>query len=66
MTDRSSTTDPRPRDGIQREPDVADSPPKQPDIAPPKDPDAEEPNVWLREGADAPDAADIEDPKTQL
>jgi hypothetical protein len=25
----------------------------------------EEPNPWLREGADAPDAADIEDPAEQ-
>lgn len=25
----------------------------------------EEPNPWLKEGADAPDAADIEDPDTQ-
>ncbi len=25
-----------------------------------------EPNPWLREGADSPDAADIEDPTTQL
>ena len=25
----------------------------------------EEPNPWLKEGADAPDAADIEDPTTQ-
>ena len=27
---------------------------------------AQEPNPWLRDGADAPDAADIEDPSTQL
>ena len=26
---------------------------------------AEEPNPWLKEGADAPDAADIEDPDEQ-
>ena len=26
---------------------------------------AEEPNPWLKEGADAPDAADIEDPTEQ-
>jgi hypothetical protein len=26
----------------------------------------EQPNVLLREGSDAPDAADIEDPETQL
>ena len=26
---------------------------------------AEEPNPWLKEGADAPDAADIEDPDAQ-
>jgi hypothetical protein len=25
----------------------------------------EEPNAWLKEGADAPDAADIEDPTEQ-
>ena len=25
----------------------------------------EEPNPWLRDGADAPDAADIEDPSEQ-
>lgn len=25
----------------------------------------EEPNPWLKEGADAPDAADIEDPDAQ-
>ncbi len=36
----------------------------------PADPDgtadkAEEPNPWLKEGADAPDAADIEDPSEQ-
>lgn len=36
----------------------------------PPDPDgsadkAEEPNPWLKEGADAPDAADIEDPSEQ-
>jgi hypothetical protein len=36
----------------------------------PPDPDGtaekpEEPNPWLKEGADAPDAADIEDPSTQ-
>jgi len=36
----------------------------------PADPDGtaektEEPNPWLKEGADAPDAADIEDPATQ-
>jgi hypothetical protein len=39
----------------------------------PSDPDGtaeepakpEEPNPWLKEGADAPDAADIEDPTTQ-
>ncbi len=34
------------------------------DIKPPTK--KEEPNVWLREGTDAPDAADIEDPETQL
>jgi hypothetical protein len=28
-------------------------------------PTEQEPNVWMREGADAPDAADIEDPETQ-
>lgn len=36
----------------------------------PMDPDGrpttEEPNPWLREGADAPDAADIENPDEQL
>jgi hypothetical protein len=36
----------------------------------PSDPDAsgakpEEPNPWLKEGADAPDAADIADPSEQ-
>jgi hypothetical protein len=36
----------------------------------PPDPDGsagkpEEPNPWLKEGADAPDAADIEDPSEQ-
>jgi hypothetical protein len=36
----------------------------------PVDPDGtadqpEEPNPWLKEGADAPDAADIEDPSEQ-
>jgi len=36
----------------------------------PLDPDGtaakpEEPNPWLKEGADAPDAADIEDPSEQ-
>ena len=30
----------------------------------PADP-PQEPNPWLREGADAPDAADIEDPSEQ-
>ena len=34
------------------EPDAATDPPQ-------------EPNPWLREGADAPDAADIEDPSEQ-
>ena len=38
------------------------------DVAPepesPSEP-AEEPNPWLKEGADAPDAADIEDPDEQ-
>ena len=34
------------------EPDGSDDPPQ-------------EPNPWLREGADAPDAADIEDPSEQ-
>jgi hypothetical protein len=28
-------------------------------------PPTDETSVWTREGADAPDAADIEDPKTQ-
>jgi hypothetical protein len=36
----------------------------------PMDPDGQpttrEPNPWLREGADAPDAADIENPGEQL
>lgn len=30
------------------------------------EPRHQEPNPWLREGTDAPDAADIEDPDTQL
>jgi hypothetical protein len=29
------------------------------------DPPTDEPNPWLREGANAPDAADIEDPDEQ-
>lgn len=48
--------------------------PEEPDVEreadTPADPDAastppEEPNPWLKEGADAPDAADIEDPAEQ-
>jgi hypothetical protein len=40
------------------------------DGEPERDPDGsadkpEEPNPWLKEGADAPDAADIEDPAEQ-
>ena len=34
--------------------------------APATDPEtSEEPNPWFKEGADAPDAADIEDPDAQ-
>ena len=66
MTYPATTTHLLRHDGIERGQDVADSPPKQPDIAPPKDPRPPEPDVWLRDGADAPDAADIEDPATQL
>ena len=29
-------------------------------------PTGDDPSVWTREGADAPDAADIEDPATQV
>jgi len=35
-----------------------------PDLDGPAEP-PEEPNPWLKEGADAPDAADIEDPDEQ-
>jgi hypothetical protein len=48
------------------DPTVSEDPATQGDDAstermPPKD----ETSVWTREGADAPDAADIEDPETQ-
>jgi hypothetical protein len=43
---------------IERDPDA----PSDPDETAEK---PEEPNPWLKEGADAPDAADIEDPSTQ-
>jgi hypothetical protein len=66
MTYPASTTYLLRHDGIERGQDKADSPPRQPDVAPPKEPQSKEPNVWLRDGPDAPDAADIEDPTTQL
>jgi hypothetical protein len=42
----------------------ADAPP-DPDGTAEKPEKPAEPNPWLKEGADAPDAADIEDPTTQ-
>ena len=39
--------------------------PADPDGTADKPDKPEEPNPWLKEGADAPDAADIEDPTEQ-
>ncbi len=40
--------------------------PMDPDRIPGDPEPTDEENPWLREGADAPDAADIEDPDKQL
>jgi hypothetical protein len=66
MTDRRPRSDPRthddattPQGGERRSPD---GPHATSDHAPQR----KEPNPLLREGPDAPDAADIEDPDEQL
>lgn len=67
MTDERPTMAERPQHAPRRsdadalthgQPDAG-----RPDASePPQDPEG---NPWLRDGADAPDAADIEDPATQ-
>ena len=57
-------TEQRPRPDPERDPDESD---RDDDRRPVNgDPEAKDPNPLLREGADAPDAADIEDPDEQL
>ena len=68
MTDQRPPIDPKlahaPQD--MRPEDVDQPGPKEgPESHRPKT-EEQEPNPWLREGADAPDAADIEDPSAQL
>jgi hypothetical protein len=58
-------TDDLQRDITPEEPDEIDrgtDAPLEPDGTAEK---PEEPNPWLKDGADAPDAADIEDPSEQ-
>lgn len=55
-----SRTDDREEPARPRPPQ--DVPTSEPSGDPKKD---QEPNAWLREGADAPDAADIADPDKQ-
>ena len=58
-------TDDLQRDSTREDPDETDrgvDAPLEPDGTADK---PEEPNPWLKEGADAPDAADIEDPDEQ-
>jgi hypothetical protein len=50
----------------ERDPRTDPDPEKErPENAERPGPEEEEPNPWTREGADAPDAADIEDPSEQ-
>jgi hypothetical protein len=58
MTDE--LTRPMPGDDASAEPTAVESPDSAPVDAP-----LETSDPWLKEGADAPDAADIEDPDTQ-
>ena len=77
MTDRQTTGDPEidldlrgHRDDIEERPvtRTEDAPKPSPGREPsaPPDPDGGRPNPLPREGPDAPDAADIEDPDEQL
>lgn len=60
-------TDDRPMDDGMDAPLHSPDRPSMPDEVPADmEKKAQEPNPLLREGADAPDAADIEDPETQL
>jgi hypothetical protein len=57
-------------DDLQRESTPEDPDATERGVDAPLEPDGttdkpEEPNPWLKEGADAPDAADIEDPGEQ-
>jgi hypothetical protein len=66
MTEQRPTSEPgRDTDQIVGDADRRPASPS-PDAASSDDKPEQEPNPLLREGADAPDAADIEDPDEQL
>jgi hypothetical protein len=66
MTDQRHPSEPgRDTDEILRDADRRPATPGPDDASPDAKPE-QEPNPLLRDGADAPDAADIEDPDEQL